>query len=275
VVNPPNNPVLRNSTVLADNEPRVISHALSAPAMKQPNRFTVRVAHGNRPGCEPIATPTRKRALAPIAPPAATLKRFTMEVIGIEIAFGFRGLYRKMAERMKTTITQVIACSILLIGSASVQAEKLYRWIEPDGSITFSPNPPPAGVDYKTVNSATGENTQLPKQQNAVTASSAAPAQAPAAPTKPVTISKLNYAPETSSAPARRVQTPKPAVAAATAANPAAQAAAKKQRQCQDLGKRVVSLERRLRSLLTPEDMDNTVLAMARYQKSFDRFCVK
>jgi hypothetical protein len=71
------------------------------------------------------------------------------------------------------------------------------------------------------------------------------------------------------------VQTPKPAVAAATAVNPAAQDAAKKQRQCQDLGKRVVSLERRLRSLLTPEDMDNTVLAMARYQKSFDRFCVK
>jgi len=64
-------------------------------------------------------------------------------------------------------------------------------------------------------------------------------------------------------------------IAAATAANPAAQAAAKKQRQCQDLGKRVVSLERRLRSPLTPDDMDNTVLAMARYQKSFDRFCVK
>ena len=200
-----------------------------------------------------------------------------MEVIGIEIASEFRGLYRKTAERMKTTINQVIACSILLIGSTTVQAEKLYRWIEPDGSITFSPNPPPAGVDYKTVNSATGENTQLPNQQSAIASSSATPAQAPAVPAEPIPISKLTYAPETSSAPAPNVQAEprKPVIAAATAANPAAQAAAKKQRQCQDLGKRVVSLERRLRSPLTPDDMDNTVLAMARYQKSFDRFCVK
>lgn len=52
-------------------------------------------------------------------------------------------------------------------------------------------------------------------------------------------------------------------------------AAGRKQRQCQDLQKRVVSLERRLRSRLTPEDMDNTVVHMARYQRSFDQHCVQ
>lgn len=48
-----------------------------------------------------------------------------------------------------------------------------------------------------------------------------------------------------------------------------------KQSRCQDLQKRVTSLERRLKSRLTPEDMDNTVLHMARYQRSFDQYCAQ
>ena len=55
----------------------------------------------------------------------------------------------------------------------------------------------------------------------------------------------------------------------------AASASSNKQRRCQDLRKRVVSLERRLKSRLTPEDMDNTVVHMARYQRSFDQHCVQ
>ena len=47
-----------------------------------------------------------------------------------------------------------------------------------------------------------------------------------------------------------------------------------KRQQCQALSKRVVSLERRLRSPLEPEDMDNTVVAMAKYQRSFDQHCI-
>ncbi|PID59936.1 MAG: hypothetical protein CSB44_12320 [Gammaproteobacteria bacterium] len=55
--------------------------------------------------------------------------------------------------------------------------------------------------------------------------------------------------------------------------SPDAIAARNKRNRCDDLRKRVVSLERRLRLDLTPGDMDNTVIHMARYQKSFDQFC--
>ena len=47
----------------------------------------------------------------------------------------------------------------------------------------------------------------------------------------------------------------------------------RKRQQCDDLQKRVISLERRLQTRLTPEDMDNTVIHMARYQRSFDQHC--
>ena len=52
-------------------------------------------------------------------------------------------------------------------------------------------------------------------------------------------------------------------------------AASYKQSRCKDLKKRVTSLERRLKSRLTPEDMDNTVLHMARYQRSYDQYCAQ
>ena len=53
-------------------------------------------------------------------------------------------------------MNRLIICTILLLSSQAVLAEKLYRWIEPDGSITFSPNPPAEGVDYKAVDSSVG-----------------------------------------------------------------------------------------------------------------------
>ena len=48
-----------------------------------------------------------------------------------------------------------------------------------------------------------------------------------------------------------------------------------KLRQCEDLKKRMVSLERRLRNRLTPADMDNTVVYIARYQRSYDHHCAQ
>ena len=48
-----------------------------------------------------------------------------------------------------------------------------------------------------------------------------------------------------------------------------------KQHQCEDLQKRIVSLERRLRQTLSDEDMDNTVVYMAKYQLSFNQHCVQ
>ena len=44
----------------------------------------------------------------------------------------------------------------LLVAFATAGAAELYRWVEPDGSITFSPNRPPAGVDFDVVDAGGG-----------------------------------------------------------------------------------------------------------------------
>ncbi len=182
-------------------------------------------------------------------------------------------------------MNRLIICTILLLSSQAVLAEKLYRWIEPDGSITFSPNPPPAGVDYKAVNSAaigssgltqpsilaTSEhdlNRPAPRVDNSVAEAPATPAAAKQG---------LSYAPEIGTRRNRATNTTVAELATPAQAqrSSTAVASSKKRRQCQDLSKRVLSLERRLRSPLTPVDMDNTVIAMARYQKSYDRHCIE
>ncbi len=202
-------------------------------------------------------------------------------------------------------MNRLLFCIILLLSGQTVFAEKLYRWVESDGSITFSPTPPPAGTDYKAVNAAHNNaakadlplpKADLPKpqadltapdQKRSILATSEHGLDAPqpenkateimALPDPEVELQKLSYAPDTGS----KGKTP----AKATAVEPEADqtgvsqtesiANSQKRRQCQDLSKRVMSLERRLRSPLKPVDMDNTVVAMARYQRSYDQHCVE
>ena len=192
---------------------------------------------------------------------------------------------------------------VLLGASAMVFAQPLYKWVEPDGAITFSVTKPPAGVTFEVVNpddssttaktpaSAVSPNSIKPANQNAATGSTKpslnaalppstttnqpveriAPRVGAQAPENGITRSGITRSAVTgntvsSNAP-KQVQT----------SNQTAQAAAttRKQRQCEDLQKRVVSLERRLRTRLTPEDMDNTVVHMARYQRSYDQHCAQ
>jgi len=189
-------------------------------------------------------------------------------------------------------MNRLIICIILLSIGNLTSAETLYRWIEPDGSITFSPTKPPAGVEYTAVD-ASGENSSGSIQaidQNvepsilATSEHTLEPAtpgvnstkiQARPAPAV-ATRQGLNYAPETGSAPIAATDLN---ASTAPAANPAPNsstiASSSKRRQCQDLSKRVMSLERRLRTRLQPDDMDNTVMAMARYQRSYDQHCVE
>jgi len=56
--------------------------------------------------------------------------------------------------------------------------------------------------------------------------------------------------------------------------SPAAMTAIQQQNACEDLRKRIVSLEGRLKATLTPEDMDNTIMYMSGSQKSYDEYCV-
>lgn len=181
-------------------------------------------------------------------------------------------------------MNRLLICIILLGIGSTAAAETLYRWIEPDGSITFSPTKPPAGVEFKAVE-ASGANQAEPQPSILATSEHGVESALPRVNdteilTRPApavaTRQGLNYAPETSSRPITSAKVDvAPAIQKAATPNKDTTASANKRRQCQDLSKRVVSLERRLRSKLSAEDMDNTVIAMARYQHSYDRHCVE
>ena len=182
------------------------------------------------------------------------------------------------------------------LGAAmSASAADLYRWAEADGSITFSPKRPPAGVEYTVVDTATmtseAVTSSAPAPPSPVSSAASAPLVAPNPATAATAVrasAGLAYAPAPDGSTNTDINTgisagqpaaALPATAGAPVAAegergaPAVAASASKRAQCEELEKRVVSLERRLSAPLTPEDMDNTVLYMARYQQSVDRFC--
>ena len=178
---------------------------------------------------------------------------------------------------------------LLLLANASLAlSQPLYKWIEADGSITFSPTPPTSGVSFEKLGEPSPVATSLTADP--------LPAEAtdppvPLAPALPVT--RVEYAPGNSGdlpdaisrgsagsvvlpvnsgVAVNRAETSTP-IDAEDHQSASDSAASYKQSRCQDLMKRVTSLERRLKSHLTPEDMDNTVLHMARYQRSYDQYC--
>ena len=178
----------------------------------------------------------------------------------------------------------------LIFSASTVFANGLYKWVEADGSITFSPNPPPAGVEFERVGA-------LKQSQASIAPSTATAAPAKRAEEQGTALSgdastevaieapkRLSYAPSgDNSKPG--ISRAEPRVAAASETSDAASTkdsdattitvAAKKQRRCEDLKKRVVSLERRLKIRLSPADMDNTVVHMARYQQSYNQHCLR
>ena len=179
----------------------------------------------------------------------------------------------------------------LILATSTVFADGLYKWVEPDGSITFSPNPPPAGIEFERIGAlkksqanieSTAAKTTAPanqaKEQNSAL-SGVTPAEVSTESPK-----RLSYAPNGDTIKPG-ISRAEPSVAAASEnADPAATidtdetsitVAASKRSRCEDLQKRVVSLERRLKVRLSPADMDNTVVHMARYQKSYNRHCLR
>ena len=181
---------------------------------------------------------------------------------------------------------RTLLCAILLGTACQATANTLYKWTEADGSITFSPEPPAAGIAYDTVQTGSANPApQRPLPQQAVTQNSL---QAPnnvtrnrvtaAAPTEPA--QDLAYAPAAAALP-DGIAWENPQDTANHAdqlrrsggSNSGLIGSTQKNSQCQDLEKRVMSLERRLRSKLTPDEVDNTVVAIVRYQNNFDQFC--
>ena len=179
---------------------------------------------------------------------------------------------------------------ILLLACTSIgMAEPLYKWTEADGSVTFSPKQPPAGTSFETIQSSAKKKpaTELATLDAPVTPVTAAatPADNRSSVAPRIAPNDDQFSSSSSNSANRSGQQLNSITApAASNANPdfsqaqesnrvASIAASNKQSRCQDLRKRVVSLERRLKSRLTPEDMDNTVIHMARYQRSFDQYC--
>lgn len=195
----------------------------------------------------------------------------------------------------------LVALSTALSSTGSI-AQTLYKWVEADGSITFSADPPESGIDYETVTSmnddvpkdksvpATQPATKLtekpaqadiPETTQRVTSNNTQDGAAAPAPTEP---SRSRLAPmrdqkmgitAADNGSSELSDTPTTGAAVPAQNAPVVSPVSGKQRQCEDLKKRVISLERRLKSRLTPEDMDNTVVHMARYQRSYDQYCVQ
>lgn len=190
----------------------------------------------------------------------------------------------------------------MLSANSIVLAQSLYKWTEPDGSITFSVTPPEAGIRYETLSAPEPASTaslsdtektdkvQALQQVLPDTAPTKEPTQRLAPQQSVQSVSRQGNSREQgirTEIPARyraSQDTSIPDASASQAVNrtqitgersAAMTARSRKQRQCEDLRKRVVSLERRLKTRLTPEDMDNTVIHMARYQRSYDQHCVQ
>ena len=175
------------------------------------------------------------------------------------------------------TMIRTLLCAILLGTACQATANTLYRWTEADGSITFSPTPPASGIAFETIQTGGGNaNAQRPVQApTAPLPQAQAPAVVPQQPAQ-----GLAYAPSQAALPSgiawdktgnsadrtAQVQTPSEPPSGVIGST-------KKTSQCQDLEKRVMSLERRLRSKLSPDEVDNTVIAIVRYQDSFDQYC--
>ena len=162
---------------------------------------------------------------------------------------------------MTTTISAATPRAIVLAAlfaalqtSQAFAAGELFRWIEPDGSLTFSPTPPIDGTPFTAVDPVSlrpaeesrSEESRSEDEERLRTAAASAPAPTAASRSFPPAGALTSDAPSS---------------------------AAFENERCTELSKRVVSLEQRLTAQLTPEEMDDTVIRMARYQRDLESLC--
>jgi len=171
---------------------------------------------------------------------------------------------------------------LVTIACGSAAATDLYRWTEADGSITFSPQRPAAGIAFERVDTEAEPSAgsildpsiaSSPRPE--VTTPMPSTSQAP----EPRPDPGLSYAPPPLGAATNASADPRsPSVAAVErdSRNLSVQehaGSSQREERCRELAKRVVSLERRLTTRLSAQDMDDTVLYMARYQQNVERHC--
>jgi len=155
--------------------------------------------------------------------------------------------------------SSLLGVALTLSAVSTTQAETLYKWREADGSLTFSPKPPPegSGIRYELV----GGDAQ--------------PALGSGTASTPVT--SLPVAPVLNPAPVAQAATRAPVSNLQPQRPPQRQRTVvptnRKSVHCEELRKRVISLERLLRTELSAETMDNAVVQMARYQTGINKAC--
>ena len=147
--------------------------------------------------------------------------------------------------------------SALLLTASVCHADELYKWREPDGTLTFSPNPPnDSSIAYEKVVSG--------QSQGQIIRPATTTGLAPSSSDLPAGLSHSAHSGATPTT-ANAIQRPPQ--------QPNLTRSTQKTAQCEELKKRVISLERLLQTDISNETMDNAVVQMARYQSSFNQAC--
>lgn len=182
--------------------------------------------------------------------------------------------------------------ALLLACAGSALAQPLYKWTEADGSITFSPEKPQSGINFQVIDASpevssskialrdsapSQSGADVPYQSSSVAQISySTPKRVQAEASSQRSVNHLNSIINSADSNAGQNATMSSIVNQHSGQTiHSSSAASQKQNECENLRKRVVSLERRLQSELTPADMDNTIVNMSRYQRSYDQYCVQ
>ena len=192
----------------------------------------------------------------------------------------------------------IITVTAITCGAmTAAHAETLYQWKEADGSLTFSPAPPPeeSGIEYKVLSTSGSAAADISLPETTLSASQVAgtgnaPAaltqtnQPPSAPEQ--NLQQLTYAsdsknalPQGISRSPQQVENNESTAAGhstdgKTSPPPEMMASRQKSSQCGDLGKRILALENRIVISSTANEMDQAVLQISRYQKSYNAHCL-
>lgn len=218
-------------------------------------------------------------------------------------------MHNRITNSCKNIFVLNFALSVLLAVVSGAHAETLHQWKEADGSLTFSPTPPPegSGIEYRLMNTGSEPTADISLPETTLTASEITQSQ-PATPS--LLPRSANVAVREAATGSKQVQTEteaqaaKPSVQYAPSrqlalrnampegisrAEPAKNTAKRedveesnqsevlasrhKGTQCADLGKRIMALENTITQSKTAEHMDNAILQIARYQRSYNAHC--
>ncbi len=164
----------------------------------------------------------------------------------------------------------LIGCAAALSMSLAANAGNLYSWKAPDGTPTYSPDPPPPGTVYTIVGpdlEPISRYKEPPSQ--AQTANKATPPAAPKPKWKPVLYAD---APASGGQP-EPVRTSRSSVAETEPASAAATAKPGSLSQCLQLRRLIATLENSFARATSNAEMDQAILSLHEQTDLYDETC--